>query len=199
MNYIADAKTKYFEDKDHYLAMRAAWARAVNNKDIQLRAEHFMFYNAVRGKEITAGFSETRNLKKLYHQMWANLGTYNAYNALKASLRWREHIIDQLVEIFDGTLTRETIVDVISVLPKVEQKFIYHGKKTFEEFVDTELVQNMINLQRKLRESTPVEPEFQEALYGNRNDRYITADVDQALWKSLDESAELVSEGENRE
>lgn len=124
MNYIADAKTKYFRNRAHYMLFKAAWAEAVNNDDIHLKAEHFMFYNALRGKDITSGFTEV-GPKKVYHQQWVNLNTYMTRSHLsQVALRRCYYItIDELLAAFGDTVDLDTAQAVINEMPKVEQKF----------------------------------------------------------------------------
>lgn len=180
MNYIADAKTKYFDSKEHYLAFRKAWAKAVNNKDIHLNAEHFMFYNAIRGLDITRGFTERKSLKKIYHQGWVNLGQDNAHFRLKQAARYTA---PSFVEIFDGTLSVETFRKVVTDMPSIKQKIEFHYNKSFDEWSSEYLTKQLAEFEKNLRASqTPLEPWAREALN-----------------EALKDSATLISEGEYHE
>lgn len=166
---IADAKTKYFEDKDHYLEMRKAWADSVNDSNTHLKAEHFMFYNAIRGKDITCGFTETKSLKKIYYQGWINLAQDNAHFNLKRAAR---RGASEIVDIFDGQIDAGTVQQVIADMPSIPQKMENsrylqrHGcgnyPFAFDEWaLEYQLKQFGENL---IANQTPLEPEFREVL-----------------------------------
>ena len=179
MNYIADAKTKYFRNRAHYMLFKAAWAEAVNNKDIHLKAEHFMFYNAIRGVEITRGFTERKSLKKIYHQGWVNLAQDEAQFRLNQAARYSA---PSFVEIFDGTVDVDTFRQVVSDMPRIPQKIEFHRNLSFDDWADEYVSKQLANLRTTIeRNSTPIEPEFREA-----------------LWKAS-QRATLISEGELHE
>ncbi len=137
MNYIADAKTTFFTDKEHYLAFKKAWSKAVNNSDNHLRAEHFMFYNAIRGLDILNGFTDVTSLKRIFNQVWINLNTYEARSKLNSIAMGRAWgtTIESFVGLFDGTITEEMFRGVISQMPKVEQK-MDNSRYRFTSFED---------------------------------------------------------------
>lgn len=120
MNYIADAKELFFEDKEQYLAFRKAWKAAANNPNIHLDAEHFMFYSAIRGRNCFEGF-RNRGPKKAYTQGWANPGTSNAYTQLKYIARSGGTGMDH---IFGDTISPQVVMDVISMIPKVSTEYV---------------------------------------------------------------------------
>lgn len=168
---IADAKTKYFTDKEHYLAFRQAWSEAVNNPDIHLQAEHFMFYSAIRGRNILEGFKEVTSKKRLYNQRWINLRAYETRHNLTHLLLGRMWGMtgEEFIKIFNGTLSYDTLRHVIQVMPEVKMKIdssMFHqgpsGKHlSFEEWV---IEHQLKQFGEKLATQTPVEPEFREAL-----------------------------------
>jgi len=60
MNYqIADAKTRYFENKEHYLNFRKAWSESVNNDDIYLSGAHMLLYSLLRERDVREAFTPT--------------------------------------------------------------------------------------------------------------------------------------------
>lgn len=132
MNYIADAKELFFEDKEQYLAFRKAWKEAANNPNIHLDAEHFMFYSAIRGRDCFEGF-RNRGPKKAYTQGWANPGTSNAYVRLKYIARSEAMRCELADRIFGGHISSDTVRDVISMIPKVSPEYV-STRKSYEEW-----------------------------------------------------------------
>lgn len=177
MNYIADAKTKYFDSKEHYLAFRKAWAEYVNANGDTLGGAHFMFYAAIRGRDILEGFRNRTNLKKIYHQMCVNPGAVGAYRELKY---WSRYQIASVLRAFGGTIDADTARRVIADMPPVHDEVEYHGSMSFEEWCDYKLALQMKETYENLQANqTPLEPWARKA-----------------LWEALRESATLISEGE---
>ncbi len=129
MNYIADAKETFFENKEHYLTFQKKWKELANNPDITLRAEHFMFYSAIRGRNVLEGFPD-RGPKKVYHQGYVRPGASDAYVSLKYAMRSGG---TALSEFFDGTISPQVVIDVISMIPAISNPCIYTSK-SYEEW-----------------------------------------------------------------
>ena len=105
---IENAKTRFFESKEHYLKFRQAWKDFHNSdklvwredekvyswalrKDVIMRnvkhtslgAEHYMIYNLLRGYGINYGFIPLQDTEE--HLMWAarDAALYKIYSAAK--------------------------------------------------------------------------------------------------------------------
>lgn len=173
MNYIADAKTKYFENKEHYLAMRKAWAEAVNNPDIHLTGAHFMFYNAIRGKDICCGFSDRTNWKKIYHQGWINPGADEASWRLRS---WARGDMGSIWMVFGEILDTDVARQVIADMPSIPQKINYTSK-SYDDWCDEQMAKEM---------KKPIKI----------SDLCWNADIETACNNALRKSATLISAGE---
>jgi hypothetical protein len=156
----ADAN-KYFENKEHYLAMRRAFAEAYNNPDIHLQASHFMLYNVLRGKEPTSGFTERTNLRKIYHQGWVNFGSYNAQRVFEFWLRYRP---ESLLAPFGDTVSVETAQQAFDDMEKVAVRVEYTDKD-FDVW-SVEYVQKHLNAFAKelIANQKPLDADLQAAL-----------------------------------
>lgn len=178
MNYIADAKTKYFESKEHYLAFRKAWANYVNENSDALWGAHFMFYAAIRGRNILEGFRNRSNLKKIYSQAYVNPGASGAYRKLQY---WARYEPTSLTKPFGDEISIETARQVIADMPIVSEEIAYHGSLSFEEWSNQYLAKQLAKMHEELAaQQTSIEPELAEAVYSNRSDRYWNADIDHA-------------------
>lgn len=160
---IADAKTKYFESKEHYLAMRKAFAEAYNNPDIHLESAHFLLYNLLRGKDASCGFKDRTNLRKIYHQGWVNLGLNEAQTDLYA---WARRWPEKLLSPFGGTVSQEVVLDIAKLMPMVKAKREWADDNTFEEWVTKYVQKEMQTVAESLlANQKPLEPDMAQALH----------------------------------
>lgn len=178
MNYIADAKTKYFESKVHYEWMRAKWADYVHEHSDELEGAHYMFYAAIRGRDILEGFRNRTNLKKIYGQAYVNPGAVEAYRQLQY---WARYSPSQITKPFGDEVSAETARQVVADLPRVREIIVYHGNLSFEEWSNQYLTKQLAEMHEKLAANqSQIEPEFAEAIYANRSDRYWSGKIEQA-------------------
>lgn len=79
----------FFTDKNDYINFLKAWKVATNmpKKEIRLRAEHFMLYNIIRGKEFDNGFTIITNRNKLENGMKINEGLFDSYFFLERVIK----------------------------------------------------------------------------------------------------------------
>jgi len=125
-----------FKSKEHYLAFRAAWAAAVNNKDKtqRPRAEHFVLYNILRGKSYDRGFTPTTNTKKLQNGAVINQGLYypiSCYLRVIKRISEGTKITEDLskydaLKPFGDTITLEMLKRI--TIPDVEPLYSNYGK-----------------------------------------------------------------------
>lgn len=135
-----------FENKEQYLAFRAAWSKATQAK--KLTAAHMVFFNLVRGKPIDRGFAPVTNKNKLLNGTRINHGLYTACVTLRFQLEKAKRIankdtqsltygkiditdsllvwVNQLIGPFEGTFTVEMAAKLD--LPKVESLDPNFGK-----------------------------------------------------------------------
>lgn len=90
-----------FTCKEHYLAFRAAWAKAVNDKNVEVTGAHHMLYNILRGRAFDKGFTPITRTTKLQNGYRINHGLYIAANELRYPAN--------LLSIFEGTVTKEML------------------------------------------------------------------------------------------
>ena len=146
-----NTRETFFKHKEHYLAFRAAWAKAVNSEKAKSRTvpcdewnedtcdftkgtgrarvkgwvtgAHVMLYNILRGKAHDVGFTPITNTNKLQNGSHINEGLYQARNMLSRQIRHANRALKS-----DNPLT------------KVKQMF---GKKTL--WVDDTPNQNLVD------------------------------------------------------
>lgn len=136
MNYkIADAKTRYFNDQQHYQDFRKSWARAVNSVNCKatknkfygnkesgwLTNSHMLLYAILRGKDASSAFTPVTNETKLQNGTYVNRGMYEAYYGLwRLSLKHQADRIPEFLTPFNGTIDPEVLLKVINDLPVIE-------------------------------------------------------------------------------
>ena len=128
-----DAKTTYFRDKTHYLAFKAAWAKAFQTKTLD--SHHMMLYAWLRGKDIRSAFTPVQNTNKLNNGHAYNRAIANAYWSLKhiaeapPSSHW---IAEQtkFLEAFGGELDAETLKKAFQDMPKSFGSTDYYSHAT---------------------------------------------------------------------
>jgi len=106
---IADAKTRYFNDKQHYVNFLKAWARAVNSPNVKatkdprfgnkvggwVQSEHVFLYALLRGKDINSAFTPITNETRLENGHYQNNGLFWAHQGLRI-LEWKIERIEKL-------------------------------------------------------------------------------------------------------
>lgn len=170
---IADAKTKYFKDKDHYLAMRKAFAKSVNDPNIDLHGYHFMFYNALRGKDLRCGFRDRTNLKQIYHQGWLNYGVYKAQYMFHLKPR---RDINDIIFPFGDTVSVDVAEQVIADMPRIPNNVVSVNKTrtTYEQWIERGLTDALVRAaERLIANSKPLPADAVKVLYDNIWDLYV--------------------------
>ena len=127
---IADAKFKFFKDKEHYLAFRRAWSESVNDKDTHLGGRHMLLYAILRGKDARTAFVPISSFNKLNNGAIINQGLYNAYTELQSYLSWRTSSIETFLAPFKGTVDEETFKQVMKELPDMSPLYSNYGSGT---------------------------------------------------------------------
>ena len=100
---IENARTTFFNDKEHYLNFRKAWAEASNapermstlerndwgtyRKAGNLTAAHNFLYSLLRGKDALKGFTPVTNTNKLSNGAYINHGLYWAMSWLQFHIK----------------------------------------------------------------------------------------------------------------
>ena len=97
---------KLFENTEHYLAFRRAWAAAVNDKSIHLKKEHMLLYNLLRGRPFTTGFKPVHNKNKLMNGTRINHGLFWACYYLRyyATTTYKP-AVERFLRPFGGIIT----------------------------------------------------------------------------------------------
>ena len=131
---IADARTRYFKDKQHYMNFRQAWSEAVNSENSKptkdpeygykspgwLTAAHMLLYALLRGQDIRKTFTPLTNENKL-KDTCANRGAINAYDSLARlkSTYVPESSVIKFLAPFNETVDKETLLKVIEEMPEI--------------------------------------------------------------------------------
>jgi len=138
MNYqIADAKMRYFNDKQHYLNFLKAWKKAATksvNKGEDwacLSGAHMLLYALLRGKDVRTAFTPVTKRTKLTNGTYINHGMYWAYTTL-ISLKqsYPEGIRDKFLAPFNGTIDEEVLLKIIDEMPKITPLYSNYGPCT---------------------------------------------------------------------
>ncbi len=145
--HIENAKETFFNDKEHYLQFKAAWAKAVNNPDVQITASHHLVYNLVRGYDATRGFTPITNVNKLSNGAYINHGLYFARSNLARYIgdakrgnklsEWSKQWFDRFLAPLDGALTTEMLakLDLAPRIEPLESNFSY-GRKVAAKLIE---------------------------------------------------------------
>jgi hypothetical protein len=138
---IKEAKTRFFESKEHYLKFRQAWKDFHNNnhhikivewtdergnerkgKVSILTSSHYMLYNLLRGYDIKYGFTPLTSGKE--HLKWdaCNIAAAEIFRTSKRlkdvnstskfSREYARREINALLLPFDGHVTHEALRDI---------------------------------------------------------------------------------------
>ena len=120
-----------FTCKEHYLAFRAAWAKAVNQKDNNITGTHHMLYNILRGRAFDKGFTPITRKTKLENGYRINHGVYLAAQ----NLRYPHYLLN----VFDGTVTKEMLDKLL--MPEVKSMDSDYGpyKRVAQHIIDSNL------------------------------------------------------------
>lgn len=136
---IADAKTRYFNDKDHYIRFLKSWKRAANSVNCKatkdkfygnkvpgwLTSAHMFLYAILRGKDASSAFTLITRESKLNAGMRPDQGMYDAYNDLKRlGGKWTsETRIAEFLAPFNGTIEKEVLLKIIEDLPEMSYRY----------------------------------------------------------------------------
>lgn len=142
MNYqIADAKTRYFKDKKHYLNFRKAWSESFNNDDIHLSGAHMLLYSLLRGRDAREAFTPTSRPTKLRSGQLINNGIYRSSEPLtRLTGPWvTESDFEYFLKPFKGTLDKETLLRFVEDMPTISPIHANYGKgiKIAETIIET--------------------------------------------------------------
>jgi hypothetical protein len=121
---IADAKTRYFKNKQHYLNFLDAWKKEASSDNCRLTGAHMLFYALLRGKDARSAFKPITRKSKLENGAIINHGMYWAYQ----DLAWQNRSPDKFLEPFDGTIDTETFLKFIDEMPKIPAIYSNYGK-----------------------------------------------------------------------
>ena len=144
MNYqIADAKTRYFNDKEHYLQFLQAWKKAAQRSahkgedwgylaDVRLTGAHMVMYALLRGRDIRTAFTPITKKSKLENGFYINHGMYWAADNLNSILNpegWNhEERIAKFLAPFGDVLDKEVLHKLYDDMPRVEPLYSNYGK-----------------------------------------------------------------------
>ena len=143
MNYqIADAKTSFFDDKEHYLNFLQAWKKAAQQSQKKgenwacLTGAHMFFYAAVRGQNVYDAFTPISRKTKLNNGFRVNHGMYFAYDWLTSLAKraqddnWEygQKQVADFLEPFNGTIDKERFIKIVDQLPSVTPLYSDYGK-----------------------------------------------------------------------
>lgn len=116
MKNIANAKTKYFENKEHYLAFRQAWKDYHKDghhktEEGRLGCTHYLIHALLRERDIDKIFSPITE-----HKLGGG-HPYRAFYAAKRTLRWFHLTPDKergawLLKPFGDTITNEMLSEL---------------------------------------------------------------------------------------
>jgi hypothetical protein len=145
MNYqITDAKTRFFDDKQHYLNFLKAWKKAAQRSQKKgedwacLTGAHMFFYAAVRGRNVYEAFTPIHKETKLRNGFHINQGMYYAYEWLTRlaryakddNYRWGQEQVEEFLKPFNGTIDKERFVAIVNQLPELKPLYSNYGKGT---------------------------------------------------------------------
>ncbi len=123
----------FFESKEHYLAFRAAWSKAMNSEEKHnLTCDHHLLYIAARKRDFLAGFSPIMRESKLRGEEGAAGERYRtAVKSLRRVTITRRGAqkllegnesyargVNNLLAPFDGTITPEMLIQIDDYIQK---------------------------------------------------------------------------------
>ncbi len=151
MNYqIADAKTRYFNDKQHYLNFLQAWKKAAQRSASKgddrgcLTGAHVVFYALLRGRDVRTAFTPITKKIKLSNGAYINHGMYWAAQELRGVANingWNhEERIKKFLAPFNETVTEEMLTQLYEDMPDIPALYSNYGKgiKIAEALIDAD-------------------------------------------------------------
>jgi len=131
---IENAKTTFFNNKEHYLNFRREWAKSVQEAKITtknapswdhpIKGAHHLLYNALRGVELTRGF--TLPTKPGKRNNLYDIGLHQALSMLtnvarRSTERCNVDYINKFLKPFGVTVTIDMLEELHPMLPKYEE------------------------------------------------------------------------------
>jgi hypothetical protein len=117
MNTLSKTITaRFFATEQDYAALEAHWSSMVNSpRKKELRPEHHLLYQALRGKDWRKGFTPVTNRVKLANGMLSDMAQSKALD----NIGWNyARNVERLLEPFDGLVTSEMLHTLRPMLPK---------------------------------------------------------------------------------
>ena len=139
---IADAKTRYFNDKQHYLNFLDAWKKATKSVNCKatknkyygykepgwLSSAHMLLYAILRGKDALTAFTPITKESRLTNGAYINHGMYWAYRKLIVLTNYPdEEQVKEFLAPFNGTLEKEVLAKVVEEMPKITELCSNYG------------------------------------------------------------------------
>ena len=133
---IADAKTRYFNDKQHYLNFLTAWKKAAQRSSSKgedwscLTGAHMVLYAFLRGRDVRTAFTPITKKSKLENGAYINHGMYWAYHDLIGLDRvWKkEERVEKFLAPLNDTVDKEVLFKVIAEMPQIQAILSNWGK-----------------------------------------------------------------------
>lgn len=137
--------TNTFETKEQYLAFRAAWKKAAQEK--KLTGAHHVLLNILRSHPIERGFTPITKTTKLLNGFRINHGLYFAAGELRSIASnangsdYQKGRAERFLAPFEGTLTIEQLAAI--EVPKVAEltSDFGKGKKIAKKIIEGNLKQ----------------------------------------------------------
>ncbi len=113
MNTLSRAITaQIFPDNNSYMTLQSQWRVLVNSpRKHELKAAHYLLYQALRGKDWRKAFTPISNQRKLDNGAFESWGLIQAFNTLHSRV-WE----GALLAPFDGLVTAEMLQLVRSLM-----------------------------------------------------------------------------------
>ena len=133
---IADAKTRYFNDKQHYLNFLQAWKKAAQRSTSKgndrrcLTGAHMVMYAFLRGKDVRTAFTPIIKKSRLSNGAYVNHGMYWAYQDLIGLAReWnQEERVKKFLAPLNDTVDKEVLLKLIEEMPEIFAIHSNYGK-----------------------------------------------------------------------
>ncbi len=133
---IADAKTRYFNDKEHYLNFLQAWKKAAQRSTSKgddwrcLTGAHMVMYTLLRGRDVRTAFTPITKKSRLENGAYVNHGMYWAYQDLIGLARdWnQEERVKKFLAPLNDTIDKEVLFKLIEEMPQIQEICSNYGK-----------------------------------------------------------------------
>lgn len=133
---IADAKTRYFNDKQHYLNFLTAWKKAAQRSGSKgddrccLTGAHMVLYAFLRGRDVRTAFTPITKASRLENGAYINHGMYWAYHDLIGLARgWNpEERVEKFLAPLNDTVDKEVLFKIIEEMPQIPAIISNWGK-----------------------------------------------------------------------